>query len=143
MKRPSLERLVAHSQIISSVAIIVSLFYAGFEYRRANTLTNREVEDTLFQGVREMERLLIENQDMAEIALKASDQPEELLPAERLRYLAYDHIFYDNWESAWNYYNQGILEAENWESWNGWFKMEFLKNSWPMWILWTPRNGSS
>jgi len=127
MKRPSLERMSHMSQVFSSIAIMISLIYAGYEYNRANTLTNRDVEDALFQRISEMEQLLIENPDMALIVLKADDSPEQLLPEERLRYLAYDHIFYDTWESAWNYYQQGILEEANWESWNHWFQMEFLK----------------
>lgn len=127
MKRPSLERLAHLSQVVSSAAIIISLIYAGYEYRRSNTLTNRDVMDVIFQRVSETEQLLIENSDMALIILKAHNSPEQLLPEERLRYLAYDHIFYDSWESAWNYYHQGILEEADWVSWNRWFQMEFRK----------------
>lgn len=129
MKSPSLERLAYMSQVFSSLAILVTLIYAGYEYNRANTLTNRDVEDAIFQRVSEMEHLLIENPDMALIVLKAGNEPQHLLPEERLRLLAYDHIFYDSWESAWNYYQQGILEAPNWESWDRWFQMEYRKKS--------------
>lgn len=127
MKKPSLERMAHLSQVISSIAIMISLIYAGYEYNRVNTLTNRDAEDAIFQRVQEMEQLLIENPDMALIVLKAGEVPEQLLPEEQLRYLAYDHIFYDSWESAWNYYKQGILEEAKWDSWNRWFQMEFLK----------------
>jgi len=43
---------------------------------------------------------------------------------EQIRYLAFEHIFYDSWESAWYYYHEAILEEENWNSWNNWFVAE-------------------
>lgn len=134
MKKPNLSRIAPLAEIVSSLAIIVSLIYAGYEYNRSTTLNNRDVDEGLYKSVWEMERLLIENPDMARIVLTALEYPEELLPEEQLRYLAYEHIFYDSWESAWNYHQQGILEAENWESWNTWFRTEFLKKPRLSWV---------
>ena len=121
MKKPKLEIVVSIAEIISSLAIVVSLFYIANEFQRSNTLTNRDVENIIYNRMLEMDRLIIENADLAKLVLKASDNPGQLDPDEQMRYLAFEHIFYDTWESAWYYHNEGTLEEQNWNSWNSWF----------------------
>ena len=124
MKKPKLDIVVSIAEIISSLAIVVSLFYIVNEFQRSNTLTNRDVENILYDRMLEMDRLIIGNADLAKLVLKASKNSEELEPDEQLRYLAFEHIFYDTWESAWYYHSEGTLEEQNWNSWNSWFISE-------------------
>ena len=124
MKKPKLDTVVSIAEIISSLAIIVSLIYVANEFQRSNTLTNRDVENIIYDRMLEMDRLIIENVDLSKLVLKAANNPEQLEPDEKLRYLAYEHIFYDTWESAWYYHDEGTLEIQNWESWNSWFISE-------------------
>ena len=124
MKKLKLDTIVSVAEIISSLAIVVSLFYVANQFQRSNTLTNRDVENIIYDRMLEMDRLMIENEDLAKLVLKASNNPEQLEPDEQLRYLAFEHIFYDSWESAWYYHNEGTLEQQNWESWNSWFISE-------------------
>lgn len=58
-----------------------------------------------------------------------AQNPSRLSPAETVRYLAYEHIFYDSWEIAWTAYNEGVLEEEAWQDWNGWFTAEARRRS--------------
>lgn len=127
MKKSNLSMIVSIAEIISSLAIVISLFYVVNEYQRSNTLTSREVENMIYQRMLERDRLIIENIDLAKLTLKVSANPEKLTPDEQLRYLAFEHIFYDSWESAWYYHQEGILEKESWDSWDSWFKSE-VKN---------------
>ena len=119
--------IVSLAEIISSLAIVISLVYVASEYRRSDLLTNRDVENIMYGNMREMDRMLIENDGLARLIIKATEKRDSLLPDERIKYLAYEHIFYDSWESAWNYFQEGILQKQNWESWNSWFNSE-LKN---------------
>lgn len=121
MKKLKLDTVVSIAEIISSLAIVVTLFYAANEFQRSNTLTNRDVENIIYDRMLEMDRLIIENADLAKIVLKAYVNPQQLEPDEQMRYLAFEHIFYDTWESAWYYHNEGTLEEQNWNSWNSWF----------------------
>ncbi len=124
MKKSKLDIFVSIAEIISSLAIVVSLFYIANEFQRSNTLTNRDVENIIYDRMLEMDRLIIENADLAKLVLKASNNPRTLESDEELRYLAFEHIFYDTWESAWYYHNEGTLEEQNWKSWNSWFISE-------------------
>lgn len=56
------------AEIVSALAIVISLLYVVSEFRRTETLTSREVDTILF---------------------------------ERVRYLAFQHVFFDTWETAW------------------------------------------
>ena len=124
MKKPKLETVVSFAEIISSIALIISLLYAAYEFNRSKTLTNRDVENILYERMFRIDQLIIENKDLTNLVLKASVKPDELTQDERMRYLAFEHIFYDSWESAWYYYSEGILEKPNWDSWNSWFMSE-------------------
>jgi len=95
MKKPKLDTVVSIAEIISSLAIIVSLIYVANEFQRSNTLTNRDVENIIYDRMLEMDRLIIENADLSKLVLKASNNPEQLETYEQLRYLAFEHIFYD------------------------------------------------
>jgi len=109
MPKSRIQTMVSLAEIISSFAIVVSLIYVAYEFNRSEVLTNRDVENIIYERVLEIERLIIENPDLAKIVTKASDNSDELTPEERLRYLAYEHIFYDSWETLWAYYQEGIL----------------------------------
>ena len=108
-------------QILSALAVVGSLVYAVSEFKRSETLNSRDVENTLYQRMLEMDRLLIETPDLAEIVAQATNDPDGLSPEGRVRFLAYEHIFYDSWESAWYYHRDGVLEESAWRSWNTWF----------------------
>ena len=49
---------------------------------------------------------------------------EDLAPADRHRFLAYEHIFYDTWEFAWSSHAEGVLEDSAWQDWGSWFVAE-------------------
>jgi hypothetical protein len=92
MKKPKLDTVVSIAEIVSSLAIVVSLFYIANEFQRSNTLTNRDVENIIYDRMLEMDRLIIENADLSKLVLKASKNPGTLEPDEKLRYLAFEHI---------------------------------------------------
>jgi len=121
MKRPSLQTTVSVVEIVASLAVVVSLLYVAYEFKRSETLNSRDVESTIYQRMLERDRLVIENPELAEILVKAAGDPDGLSSTDRVRFLAYEHIFYDSWESAWYYYHEGILEESAWESWDTWF----------------------
>ncbi len=121
MKKPELKTIVSLAEIISALAIVISLIYAVNEFRRSQTLTSRDVENIAYARMMERDRLLIENPDFANIYINVSKNPAKIKEAERVRYLAFEHIYYDSWETLWYYYNEGVMENDAWNSWNSWF----------------------
>ena len=124
MKKAKLNTVVSVSEIVSSFAIVISLFYALYEYQHSNTLSNKDAENIIYDRILEMDRLVIENEGLSKLIIKASDDSGHLTSDEKLRYLALEHIFFDSWESAFNYYHEGIFEQKTWDGWNNWFVAE-------------------
>jgi len=52
---------------------------------------------------------------------------DSLSEADKIRYLAYEHIFYDSWETLWVGFQNGVVREETWNDWNDWFIREFRK----------------
>jgi len=129
MRKISLQTVVSLAEIVTAVAVVVSLLYAASEFKRSQTLTSTDVETILYDRMLEMDRLLIENQDLADTTVAARDQPENLTPADKTRFLAYEHIFYDSWELAWTAQQDGVLDEKAWDDWNRWFVEEAKRRS--------------
>ena len=124
MEQSRVQSYAAVAEVVSAVAIIVSLLYVGYEYRRTSTMSSREADVILFERTREANRILIESPGMADIVVLAETAPQSLSAADRLRFLAYQHDFFDTWEIAWYYHADGILETDTWEEWDEWFSEE-------------------
>jgi len=118
--RPSLATWVAVAQLAGSVAVILSLVYVASEFRRSQALSSSQIEDRLYGRVLEMNRMVIEAPELASIVSRASHH-EELSPSDSLRFLAFEHIWYDSWETAYDGFHDDILEAEAWGEWEDWF----------------------
>jgi hypothetical protein len=121
MDRDRLQTFASLAEVVSAVAIIISLLYVGYEVRRTSTLSSREADIILFERGREANRVLIESPGMAEIVVAAATVPDRMSAPDRLRYLAYQHDFFDTWEIAWYYHADGILDTETWLDWDEWF----------------------
>lgn len=112
------------AEIVSALAIVISLLYVVSEFRRTETLTSREVDTILFERVRESMTMLASSEDLAQIVINAEADDSDLSDANRLRYLAFQHVFFDTWETAWVYYQDGILDEKDWVEWDAWFVAE-------------------
>lgn len=121
MNTSKLQAYASLAEVISAVAIVVSLLYVASEYRQTTTMSSREADLVMFERTRERNRLLIETPGLAELVIAANDVPEDLSEADRLRYLTYQHDLFDAWEIGWYYHADAILDADTWAEWDEWF----------------------
>ena len=127
MKKRRLQNIVSITQILSSLAVLVSIILLITEYKRSGVLNEKSVENLVYSRIMELDRLIIENEGFAEIVTKAYAYPDSLSKNEKLRYLAFEHIFYDSWETLWVGYQDGLVEENTWKEWNDWFLSEAKK----------------
>jgi len=124
MNEKKLQTYASLAEVVAAFAVIVSLFYAGYELRRSSTLSSREADGVLFERVGEANRALIASPEIAEIMVTAERDPDALTEADRIRFLAFQHDFFDSWEIGWDYHKDGILDDETWNEWDQWFSSE-------------------
>ena len=124
MDSKKLQVYVSFAEVVSAIAVVLSLVYLGNEVRHASTMDSREADLLLFERVQRVHRLVIESPGLAEIIVTAEASPQDLAPADRLRYLTYEHEWYNSWEVGFNSHAEGILDDEDWRSWKEWFTQE-------------------
>ena len=103
------------------MAVVVTLVYAVRELKRSRAMTSTNIETVLYDRMLEMDRLLVEADGFAEILVRAGEDPESLTSSERVRYLAYEHIFFDAWEAAVQARRNRLMSEEMFDSWDRFF----------------------
>jgi len=121
MRASRLRTAVSIAEIVSALAVVATLLYAVSELKRSQALASTDIETVLYERMLEMDRLVVENDDFAQVLVRAHEDPESLTPAERARYLAFEHIFYDAWEAAVAARAADLMSEAAFESWDGWF----------------------
>jgi len=127
MKKVKLNTIVSIANIISSLTLIISIFILIREYRQSEVINEKTIENLVYDRMMELDRLVIENPDLAEILSKVTVSSDSLSDSDKIRYLAYEHIFYDSWETLWVGYQNGVVKESTWADWNEWFIAEYKK----------------
>ena len=91
MNHQRLQSYAAIAEVFGALAIVVSLIYAGYEFRRSNRMSSLEVDVILYEREREHNAVLFENREMAQLVIMADEAADELTGPDRLRYLEYQH----------------------------------------------------
>ena len=133
MNERKLQAYASLAEVVSALAIIVSLLYVGFEFRRTRTMSSREADVVLYERLQESNRMLVETPGLAETLISWETSPEELSEADRQRFLAFQQIFFETWELGWYYHGDGILEESSWADWDRWFTAEARRTSVSAW----------
>ena len=133
MEKSSLHTVVSVAEIISALAVVLSLLYAGYEFRRSQTLKSADVMKVLYDRVALLEQMMVENADLAEVTVKLRNG-QGVSSSDTLRFLSYEHIFYDTWELGFDSYETGIIEKEHWQTWSDWFTRESARRPQLGWV---------
>lgn len=124
MKKSRLQWFVSVTQILSSLAVFISIIYLVTEYNRSGLLNQRDIENKVYERVMALNELIVQHPELAEIIVKAQTNSDSLTTTETMRYLAYEHIFYDSWETLWVGHKDGFIEDQVWIDWNNWFLLK-------------------
>lgn len=127
MKQGRLQSLVSITQILSSLAVVISIIILLVEFKRTSLVNEKSIENLFYSRMMALDKIVIENKDVTEIILKAHNHPDSLSGSELKRYLAYEHIFFDSWETLWVGFKDGLVENNTWNDWNAWFVQEAKK----------------
>lgn len=133
MRASRLRTAVSVAEIVSALAVVATLVYAVGELKRGQVTTSADIETVLYDRMLEMDRLLVESPDFAEIVVRAAEDPGDLTTAERVRYLAYEHIFYDAWEAAVVAHDDDLMSEGSFAEWDEWFATDAARRPLMAW----------
>lgn len=133
MKNQRLQNIVSIANIVSSLAVLISIIFLINEYKRSGVFNEKTIENLVYSRIMELDKLIIENPDMGDIISIAYTKPDSLKSSDKIRYLAFEHIFYDSWETLWVGYKDGVVEEKTWNDWNVWFIQEAKKKPMLSW----------
>jgi hypothetical protein len=121
MRKGSLRTAVSIAEIVSALAVVATLIYAVGELKRSRATTSIDIETVLYERMLDMDRLLVSSDGFADVVARAATDPGSLTDAERVRYVAYQHIFYDAWETAVAARQNDLINQDAFDEWERWF----------------------
>ena len=112
---------VAIAEIVSATAVVISLVYVGLQIHQSTLESEADIQAELLSYTMQRRYLVIESSDLSAILEKGYADPDQLSPAETLRFQSYIELFYVAWERAYMSNVAGVLSEELFDEWNGWF----------------------
>ena len=133
MNRSDLPIWASVAEIVSAIAIVISLLYVGFELNRNTAVLNVDGNREVLEATRTWERLLIGDKELVALYSKGPEGFQEFSKEERLRYSYLVSQYAAIWEQAFDEHAAGLLQTESWEEWNNAFRPElyYIAPAWP------------
>ena len=121
MSQRKLKNWVEIAEIISAVAVVLSLLYVGFEIRRTTVQSDRDIQAELLSYTHQRRYLVIENGDLSELLAKGYHNPKDLSAGEAIRFQNYSELLFVAWERATSARDAGVFSAALYDKWDNWF----------------------
>ncbi len=126
MKKRNLTEWAAISDILETVAVVASLIFVAYSVNR-NTLVMQSASDTfVYQIQDERVRDIANNSELASIELKVRNN-EEVSEVDKHRMISQHVREINMWELAYVQYNQGLYSPDQWQAWDGYYKIDLIE----------------
>jgi hypothetical protein len=130
--KANLQNWAATAEIISAIAVVVSLLYVGIGLRE-NT---KAIEGTTYQQmVRASNEYLLAaaaDSGLAEILTRTWSDSSHLTPVEWVRAIYYERVLWRNMENAYFQHERGVLDDQGWEVYSRIACKSRIQRSWRM-----------
>ena len=121
MSTRKLTTWVAIAEIISAVAVVLSLIYVGLEIRRTTLESDADIQAELLTYTHQRRILVIESPDLSGILTRGYADVSSLTPEELRRFQLYVELHFVAWERAHMARQGGVFSEELYTGWQKWF----------------------
>jgi len=121
MRKLSLSEWASVAEICGTVAVVISLILVVISLERNTTALSSENADDLYDGIRQIELVVLNNSDLANITARGTANPDSLSQAEKEIYKMWAAQYLDLWERTLVRQRQGVIQSETLEGWDDWF----------------------
>jgi len=107
----------AISQLISSIAVVLSLLYLAKEVRRSTRVAKVAAQDAAASAVRDVTNTFMENADMSRIWGTGLEDLKSLSGEDQARFFHAAHQFLKALETIHFHHFSGLMDEELWLGW--------------------------
>lgn len=104
------------AEIVSAIAVVISLLFLAFEVRRNRNATESASVDALAEGFNSTNALLASDPELAAIWIKGMSNPTALSEVESMRFIATTQSYINHFSSVVKYHESGLLPEDEWLS---------------------------
>lgn len=128
----NIERIVAISEIVASIAVIVSLVYVGIQVSQNTNAIQANTNLTLYAINQEFK--LVAGADYYDLLIRFERVPESITASDSLRWRGFLNVQINIFEAALTNQASGTLEEEMAQSWlsglDGWVCLPMAEEYW-------------
>ena len=125
MKKLTLTEWAAAGEVVSTIAVVVSLLFVAHSINRNTAATQASSENILFERHTDLANQFMLDPTLAELMVKQRHGAEELTEAETIRWEKYELNMLDIWALAHSRHQRGLLSEDQWVTWDRYFTHMF------------------
>lgn len=117
MRYPKLKTLTGLADIISAIAIVVSLFYVSNQINQNTEAIKSSATQSVHENFASWYNSVQDNPDLLEISIKGMRNYSSLTQSEKAQFIAMFMTFSSYSQNAFYKWQEGSLSPELWRSW--------------------------
>jgi hypothetical protein len=107
----------AVSQLISSIAVVVSVLYLAVQLRSSTRVARVAAMDAAAAALRDVTKPFMENAELARLWRTGLENLDALSPEDQARFFHAAHQFLKALETIHYHYVYGLLDSQLWQGW--------------------------
>jgi hypothetical protein len=113
------EAINAISQLVSSVAVVLSVLYLGIQVHRSTRVAKLATQDAAATALRDVTKPFMENAEVERIWRIGLEDLSALSTEDRARFFHATYQFLKAFETIHFHYVYGLMDRQLWEGWHG------------------------
>src|SRR5437667_3722282 len=109
----------AVSQLVSSIAVVLSVLYLGIQVHRSTRVAKLATQDSAATALRDVTKPLMENADLERIWRVGLEDLNALSAQDQARFFHAAYQFLKAFETIHFHYVYGLMDRQLWEGWRG------------------------
>lgn len=111
------DAISAISQLVGSIAVVVSVLYLAFQLRSSTRVAKVAAQDAAAAALRDVTKPFMENAELGQLWRAGLEDLSKLSPDDQARFFHAAHQFLKALETIHFHYVHGLLDKELWAGW--------------------------
>ena len=121
MQKLSLSQWASVAEIGGTVAVVISLLLVAISLERNTAAVSAENADDLYDAFRQIELVVLNNSELANITIRGAANPDSISEAETEIYKMWATQYLDLWERTLIREKDGLIQPGTLEGWDEWY----------------------